>query len=232
MVLRDLKWILGAVCLLSFGAHAEWESRDALNAKINTFLQSTLRITSDEKLQIDIPAATQPLQLTKCAQTIAMNIPGGAQADVTSVEVSCPGINGWHIYIPVDVQVLSKVAIAKRTVPAGEVFSNDDVDFAYYNKNRLYGGYFTNPEEIIGNLANHIVPQGTVLNKHNVQLPLIVHRNQTVSLSVQIGNLMVSMQGIAHGDGAMNDTIKVLNPSSKRVLDAVVIGPNQTKVIG
>lgn len=232
MQLRDLKWILSAVCFLSIGAQAEWESRDALNAKINTFLQSTLRITGDERLQIAIPAATQPLQLTKCTQALAVNIPGGAQADVTSVEVTCPGLNGWHIYIPVDVQVLSKVAIAKRTVPAGDVFNNDDVDFAYYNKNRLYGGYFTSPEEIVGNLASHLVPQGSVLNKHNVQLPVIVHRNQTVSLTAQIGSLTVSMQGIAHGDGAMNDTIKVLNPSSKRVLDAVVIGPNQTKVIG
>lgn len=232
MGLRNWQWIVFLFCFICFNAQAEWESRDELDAKITNFLQQTLRISGDERLQIAIPSATQALKLTKCAQDIAINIPGGAQADVTSVEVACPGNNGWHVYIPVDVQILSKVAIAKRTVPAGDMFSADDVDFAYYNRNRLYGGYFTNPEEIIGNLASHLTPQGTVLNKHNVQLPVIVHRNQTVSLIAQIGNLSVNMQGIARADGAMNDIIKVMNPSSKRILDAIVIGPNQTKVIG
>lgn len=232
MKLRYLQWTVIALGFLSHAAQAEWEPRDALDAKITAFLQQTLRSTADERIQIAIPPASQPLQLTKCQQDITISIPGGAQADVTSVEVACPGTNGWHVYIPVDVQILSKVAIAKHTVPSGNVFGDEDVDFAYYNKNRLYGGYFTHPEEIIGNVASHLVPQGAVLNKHNVQLPIIVHRNQTVSLSAQVGNLTVSMQGIAHADGAMNDTVKVLNPSSKRMLDATVIGPNQAKVIG
>jgi flagella basal body P-ring formation protein FlgA len=123
------------------------------------------------------------------------------------------------------------VLTVTRTILPKEKISEADLDFTYFNKSRLYNGYFKDKSEVVGETVSHAITAGTILNKKNIQSPVIVAKNQTITLIAQRHSIAISMQGIAKSDGALNTTIKVYNPSSQKTVDAVVIGPSKAQVI-
>lgn len=206
------------------------ETSEHLASIAKNFITQNIQIAADESMEIQaFPANTQ---VAACNKEITAAFPKNSTTEqVTSIELTCNDANPWQIYVPVDIQVFTKVVIAKRTIPPKEILSEEDLDFAPKNKNRLYNGYYTSKEEIIGNESAHLITAGTVLTKKNIELPLLVHKNQAISIFAQSNAVLVTMQGIAKSDGAKDAVIKVYNPSSKRTLDAVVVGPNRAQVI-
>ncbi|VVC77084.1 hypothetical protein AQUSIP_24110 [Aquicella siphonis] len=214
---------------LSFSAG--YESQERLKSAARTFILTNIQTGPGESIEVQVNQSNTPLQVSACAREIEAAFPQNTNSEqITAVELSCGSPQPWRIYVPVDVQIFSKVIIAKRTIPARDTITEDDIGFSVYNKNRLYSGFFTAKEDVIGNEAAHLITAGSILTKKNLQIPLLVHRNQVINLIAQKNAVIVTMQGIAKSDGALNATIKVFNPSSKRTLDAVVIGPNKAQV--
>ncbi|SRR5579885_2596372 len=210
---------------------ADYESSKRINEITKTFIMSNIQTSPDETVEVKVNQSNTPLQISACSGDISAAYPKNSNQDLPStVELSCNSPQPWHIFIPVDVQIYTKVIVAKRTIPPKEVITDDDIDFAVYNKNRLFSGFFTKKEDVTGNETSRLVTAGTVLTKKNVQLPLLVHRNQTVSLISQSNAVIVTMQGIAKDDGALNSIVKIYNPSSKRIVEAIVIGPNKAQI--
>ncbi len=60
--------------------------------------------------------------------------------------------------------------------------------------------------------------------------PEIVSRNNTVTIVYQAPGVTLTLRGQAQDSGALGDTISVLNAESKRVVQAVVSGPDRVSV--
>jgi flagella basal body P-ring formation protein FlgA len=71
---------------------------------------------------------------------------------------------------------------------------------------------------------------GTVITHKNIQKPILINRNQNVSIISRHGTILVKADGIAKSSGGFNDIIRVLNPSSKRMIDAAVISSSSVEV--
>jgi len=225
--------ILMLVCYQSCFAADQFEKPEHINEVVKNFLAQNIQTAPDETLEIKVNQSNAPLNVPVCASDISAAYPADANREqLSSVQLSCNDAKPWQIVVPVDVQVFSKVLVAKHTIAAKETISDEDVDYTVYNKNHLYNGFFTRKEDVIGSQAAYLVPAGTVLTKKNMQQPLLITRNQTITIVAQSNSIVVSMQGIARTDGALNAMIKVYNPSSKRTLDAIVIGPNKAQVTG
>ncbi|MGZ3306065.1 MAG: flagellar basal body P-ring formation chaperone FlgA [Asticcacaulis sp.] len=56
---------------------------------------------------------------------------------------------------------------------------------------------------------------------------IVVKRSETVSVTWSQGGLSLTMDGIAQKDAAAGDLIPVQNPTSKKMVDAVVTGPGE-----
>lgn len=209
-----------------------YEKTGHISEVVTKFLVENTPVSPDEKLEVKVNSANAEINVPACASGITAGFPPDANREQPgSVELSCNDDKTWHVLVPVDVQVYAKVLVSKRTIAAKEMISPEDVDYEYYNKNRLYNGYFTKTEDIAGIQSAGLLIAGTVLTKKNTQLPVLISRNQVVAIIAQSGSIMVTMQGIARSDGSMNSVIKVYNPSSKRTLDAIVIGPNKALVL-
>lgn len=221
-----------AVLLVSQVSHAgKYESDKRINEVAKNFLINSIQIEPGETIEVKVNQSNTPLQVSACLGDITANYPKNANKDLPStVELSCNNPQPWHIFVPVDVQIFTKVIVAKRTIAPKEVITDEDIDYVAYNKNRLFNGFFTKREDVAGNETSRLVTAGTILTKKNVQLPLLVHRNQMVSLISQSNAVIVTMQGIAKDDGSLNSLIKVYNPSSKRTVEAIVIGPNKAQI--
>lgn len=230
--LLNLTLLLIGMLYLPFSYAEGYESTAKIKNVTQAFLTNTLKPDQGETLEIKISEDTLPNQLPVCLKDISAALPQNTNREsINSVELTCNNESPWRILVPVNVQIMTKVVIAKRTIPPHETITEDDVDYISYDKNRLYNGYFSTTQEIVGNVTSHLVTAGTVLTKKNIQLPVLVYKNQTITLVAQYNTVVVTMQGVAKADGALNTVIKVYNPSSKKTLDAVVVGPNKAQVV-
>jgi len=106
-----------------------------------------------------------------------------------------------------------------------------DLDYAQENINRLYNGYFKDKKEVVGYVASQIINSGAVITRKNVRRPQLVHKNQEIDLIAKKNQIVVTMKGISKSDGSLNDSIVAYNPSSKKTVEAIVVGLNMAEVI-
>lgn len=219
--------------LVVANCHAgNYESAQHINELVNEYVMKNVSVDPDEKIEVKLGEAANDLRLAVCAVPIAINLPNGsAMQHITTLEMTCASTPSWHVYVPVDMKILTKVVAVKETIPAKMQITEDMLELSYHDKNLLYSGYFKDFNDVNGQVATSTLVPGTVLSKRNVQQPIIVNKNQSVSIVSRHGNIMVRAEGIAKTDGALNDTIKVLNSSSKRMVDAVVVSSSSVEVI-
>lgn len=222
---------LSIVIYCTAGLAAGFESATRINSAAKNFILSHVQTEPGESIEVLVNQSNTPIKVSACSKEIEADFPENANKEqLTAVSLSCNDAERWHVLVPVEVQIFSKVIVAKHTIPPRQPLTENDIDYSVYNKNRLYSGYFVSKEEVVGTETARLIPAGTILTRKNIQLPLLVHRNQLITLIAQSKTIMVSMQGIAKSDGALNSVIKVFNPSSKRTLDAVVVGPNKAQI--
>lgn len=61
--------------------------------------------------------------------------------------------------------------------------------------------------------------------------PIAVKRSQMVSVTWTQNGLSLTMSGVAQKDGGIGDVVQIQNPTSKKLIDAVITGPG-TAVAG
>lgn len=220
------------ICYIPLAFADLYESQDKLKTLAKDFVAKNTALGPDESLEVDINNSDIPAQLATCPTNVEAAFPKEANRErITSVQLSCNGSTSWRTFIPVDVKVYAKVVVAKRTITTNETLTEADLDFAQANVNILYGGYFKDPTEITGQVASQMIAPGSVISKKNIRQQQLVHRNQEIDLVARKNAIEVTVKGIAKSDGGLNDSITVYNPSSKRTLEAVVIGTNKAEVI-
>ena len=57
--------------------------------------------------------------------------------------------------------------------------------------------------------------------------PVVVKRADVIDVTWSANGLSLTMSGVAQKDAAAGDLIQVQNPSSKKLIDAVIVGPGQ-----
>jgi flagella basal body P-ring formation protein FlgA len=88
----------------------------------------------------------------------------------------------------------------------------------------------TDRNAVIGMAARHAIRPGQPLTVADLMKPEVVQRNSSVTIIYRVPGVILTLRGQAQEPGALGDTIGVLNVESKRVLQAVVTGPDQVTV--
>lgn len=209
-----------------------FETYEHIEDITKNFLIKTIEMDPEDTAEINVIKANFPQQLPVCTTEIGADIPkNSSKEQIASIELTCNGAQPWHALIPVEVKIFTKVIVAKQTLQAKNTLTENDIDYAQYDKNHLYTGYFKNKEEVIGQISNRFIQAGTVLSSKNLQAPMLIHRNQVIKIVARSNSVVVEMNGIAKSDGSENSLIKVYNPSSKRILDAVVIDATRAEIV-
>jgi len=224
---------ISMLCYYHSAVAADFESVEHISTLATDYVQNHVGLDPDEKIEVKLGDTANQLRLTSCTTPIAINLPAGsAQQHITTLEMTCAGDPSWHVYVPIDMKILSKVVSAKETIPSKSPITEDMLELSYHDKNQLYAGYFKEFSEVTGQVPVTTLMPGTVLSKKNIQQPIVINRNQNVSIISRHGNIMVTAGGIAKVNGAVNDIIKVLNTSSKKTIDAIVLNSSTVEVIG
>jgi flagella basal body P-ring formation protein FlgA len=88
----------------------------------------------------------------------------------------------------------------------------------------------TDINAMVGLAARHQLPAGQPLTASDLMKPEIVQRNDSVTIVYQVPGVTLTLRGQARDAGALGDTIGVLNLESKRVVQAVISGPDRVMV--
>ena len=115
---------------------------------------------------------------------------------------------------------------------AGERIAAADLDWIRVAPNRLRPTSVTEPAQLIGSEARRPLQPGRVLSERDVQPFRLVTRGATVRLVYSRPGLELQALGIAQGDGALGELVRVVNLDSRQQLHGVVVGPNQVALGG
>ncbi len=215
----------------SVALSSPYESIEHLNTIATEFIQKHVELMPDDKIEMNLSSTAYDLHLATCATPINVSLPAESTGQkINTLEMTCSSQPSWHVYVPVDMKVLTKVIVARENIPSKSIISEDMLEYAYRDKSQMYSGFYKEMKDVVSLVPVSTIVAGTVISKRNIQLPVIVTRNQLVNIVARSGNIMVSAQGIAKTDGALNDIIKVTNSSSKKTIDAVVTSGTTVEV--
>lgn len=115
-----------------------------------------------------------------------------------------------------------------RSIPAGEMIQPSDL---VWGKAALAPADAPNdPDAVIGLAARRPLRAGAAVAGRDVSAPQVVKANEVVTLTYDNGGVSLSLQAKALSGGAIGETINVQNVTSKKTVQAVVIGPGQAAV--
>ncbi len=84
--------------------------------------------------------------------------------------------------------------------------------------------------DLLGMVPRRNLRAGESIRSADVARPILVEKNQLVSVTYASRGLTLSMRGRAQSNGALGENIRVQNPQSKRFAEGVVSGPGQVTI--
>lgn len=122
------------------------------------------------------------------------------------------------------------LAVLGRTIQRGEAIQAEDVVWID-TPSTAPRDALADPEALIGKTAKRVLLANTPLRAMDVMDTPSVRRNEPVTLIYEADGLRLSVRGKALGDAAIGANVKVLNPKSNKVLEAIVDGPGTARVM-
>jgi flagella basal body P-ring formation protein FlgA len=115
-----------------------------------------------------------------------------------------------------------------RNIGAGEIVGPSDLE---WSESAIAGADAPgDADAVIGMAARRPLRAGAAVSARDIGAPVVVRRDETISVSFMAGGVSLTLHGKAMKDGAVGDSVQVLNPQSKKVIDAVVSGPGKALV--
>jgi flagella basal body P-ring formation protein FlgA len=202
-----------------------------LKSYITDYALNHLAHQDDQTIEVNVMQLDPNIKLRPCATAIDISLSSQGHSEQSSaITLNCKETQPWTLYIPLNIQRFINVLVANRLMKAGDVITADDITFEKQDINHLTDGFFKDEQAIVGLAVLHSLNSGTVFNRRNTKAIPVIKKNQTLSLAIKTDGVEILMQGIAKSDGYLNQPIKVLNPSSKKIIDAIVKDNNKAEI--
>ncbi len=143
-------------------------------------------------------------------------------------QVSAPGGDGIAVN-GVAYEVMS-VPVLARPFERGEVITDADLTWTKMRIDTLSRQVITDPKQIIGLTARRPLRSGLPLMTADIERPAVVNKGALVLMTYKIPGMSSTDTGRALEQGAVGDTISVVNEHSHRTVQAVVIAANEVSL--
>ncbi|MBU2097654.1 MAG: flagellar basal body P-ring formation protein FlgA [Gammaproteobacteria bacterium] len=187
---------------------------------------------SPGRIDIELPAADPRLQLPVCASALETSIGRhNGQGGRINVRVDCRDSAPWARNMAVNVKVYRDVLVSSRNLTRGALISRADVDIQEVDISQVRGQLLDDVQVAVGMEVRRNINAGAALSADMLAAPLMVRRGDTVMLTAERGGVSIRQQGTAMQDGESGRQISVRNTSSDRVVQAVVTGHGEARVM-
>lgn len=134
-----------------------------------------------------------------------VSLPPGARAwGNTNVNVRCQMENGWSIFVPVRIRVISEYLVTTRPLVQGQIVIESDLAKARGDLSTLPGGIVTEIDQAVGKSVANSIPPGQPLRNDMLKQAWVVQQGQPVKVLSKGPGFQVT-----GGDGkALNNAIE------------------------
>lgn len=123
-----------------------------------------------------------------------------------------------------------EVPVLRRRIDTSDVIGKGDIEWAAVRADRLARNGITEADAVVGKTPRHSLRPGTVLRTSDLQRPLLVEKNDLITIELKTARMHLTAQGRAMQNGARGDVIRVVNTKSKSALNAQVVAPSTVVV--
>jgi flagella basal body P-ring formation protein FlgA len=137
---------------------------------------------------------------------------------------------------PINMRIAGRVddtidlPVATTRLLAGSVLRADDMHIARVHTALIRSEMVHRPDDAIGMQLKHPLAAGQPLAVGELMRPSMVQKGGNVMMLLDSPGITLSAQGQALESGAIGERIRVLNPVSRAVIEAEVIGTDRVRV--
>jgi flagellar basal body P-ring formation protein FlgA len=117
-----------------------------------------------------------------------------------------------------------------RNLNAGEIVRAEDLTWGEVAAFSAPSDTPRDPEEIIGKAAKKPLRAGAAAAARDVTMPQVIKRDDIVQVSFRSGGVTLTLQGKAMEAATLGEPFSVMNAASKKVIEAVAVGPGRAVV--
>jgi flagella basal body P-ring formation protein FlgA len=148
----------------------------------------------------------------------SVDVPGSAATRKKAARIS------GYLYESVEVPTLA------RAFTRGELVRDGDIEMQRRPKAELTPDTIRNAAAVVGHAARRDLRAGLPLRISELMKPELVGRGDTVTLTFESPGVVLSVRARAVESGTEGDVIQVINPQSKRTVQATIDGPGHVIV--
>ena len=117
-----------------------------------------------------------------------------------------------------------------RDIALGETIGDADLSTLEFPVGNVSPSLITSAQGLSGQAARRFVRARTPLFTYDVAKPVSIKKGDAVTVTFLLPGIQLTTQGLALNNAAKGDTVSVLNPSSRRTIEARVTGPGAATV--
>lgn len=156
--------------------------------------------------------------------------PRSGRFDVTLTLPGSAITRGYNLRYTGTITETVEVPVLIRAFNRGDVIRTADISFERRPKAEVAPDTVVGQEVVAGLAARQSLRAGAPLRRSDLVRPEIVKRDENVTIIYEVPGILLTLRGKATESGAMGDIINVVNPQTKRIMQAVVSGPGKVTV--
>lgn len=127
------------------------------------------------------------------------------------------------------IEAVAPVAVAKKNLQRGEEVSSDDYIFNNLDISHIPDAIIS-PEMLSGKKLLYSLRQGQPLRTSMLEEIPVIFKGDLVTITIRSGSMLLTATGHALANGKNDETIRVQNNNSNKILRAKVIGPGVVEI--
>ena len=211
---------------------AEPQSLEQLKSRVLSYIQTQSATVEQGKPSIRLGHIDSRLKLAACPEDKikVINPYNRPLSQISTLAVRCEAKHSWKIYVPVKISFKTSVIVAKRFLPRGRRIRAEDITRIETDTKRLKNGYFSDLQAVIGTISKQNIAAGRIIKPNSLKQAKLIYRGDKVHIVAAHPSIRVRMKGVALSSGALGEIIQVKNLSSKKQLEAKVVGRQKVHV--
>jgi flagella basal body P-ring formation protein FlgA len=187
-------------------ALAQYDIGDAVDLELNNAAMR-IYVAADEPATVGVEGLSYDPSTGRFTATIA------APADKPSA---------YRTRVTGRVHQLVEVPVLTKRVRAGHLIRERDVTWVNMRERKVGRDTITDGDQLIGMAAKRPIGPGKRILVSEVRRPLLVPKGSLVTMELRTDQMRLSVQGRALDEGSKGDVIRIVNPQSNAIVEAVV----------
>jgi flagella basal body P-ring formation protein FlgA len=121
---------------------------------------------------------------------------------------------------------MMQLLVLNHPLATGDIIRQGDLETLSIRAERAAPDAIADARELIGKTPRRPLRAHEPMRGGDVQAPVVVHKNDLVTIVLETPTMHLTAQGKALEDGGLGAAIRIANTKSDRIIEAVVTGPN------